>query len=86
MTYVVTYDITENKIRNRLARYLEDYGLRLQKSVFVIQLERHALKKFLAGVKGITGRHDQVAVFRLCAGCQKSAVQLNDTEPREFIF
>ena len=86
MTYIVAYDITENNIRNRLAKYLENYGVRLQKSVFAVQLERHALRKFLAGVKRLTGSDDEVAVFRLCSGCEKSAVQLNDNQPQEFIF
>jgi CRISPR-associated protein Cas2 len=86
MTYIVTYDISENRIRNRLAIYLETFGVRLQKSVFAVAVERHALNRFLAGVKRITGDSDRVIVFRLCSGCEKSAVQLNDEKPREFIF
>lgn len=86
MSYLVAYDIAENRIRNKLSRYLEKFGVRLQKSVFVVKIERHTLKKFLAGVKRITGPGEQVAVFRLCSGCERSAVQLNDNQAHEFIF
>jgi CRISPR-associated protein Cas2 len=86
MTYIVAYDITENSNRNRLAKYLGKYGIRVQKSVFAIQLDRHVLKKFLADVKRIAGDDDQVALFRLCSGCEKTAVQLHDDQPQEFIF
>ena len=32
--YVISYDISENKIRNKVAKILEGYGKRIQYSVF----------------------------------------------------
>ena len=34
MTYLICYDISEQKIRLRVAKYLESVGYRLQHSVF----------------------------------------------------
>jgi CRISPR-associated endonuclease Cas2 len=87
MTCIVAYDIADNKIRNQLARFLLDKGVRLQKSVFAVDIERHTFKRFQKQIKAITGQSGKVAVFRLCAGCQKNAVKLaEDNEPEFYIF
>ncbi|NJN76802.1 MAG: CRISPR-associated endonuclease Cas2 [Synechococcaceae cyanobacterium RL_1_2] len=40
MLYVVTYDITDNKRRQKVAHILEGYGSRVQFSVFECHLSR----------------------------------------------
>ena len=32
--YIVSYDITSNKLRRKIAKELENYGVRVQYSVF----------------------------------------------------
>jgi CRISPR-associated endonuclease Cas2 len=86
MTSIVAYDIEENRIRARLARYLKSKGVRIQKSVFAVEVERHQFKRFLAEIKKIVAEEDKVAVFRLCEGCKKNAVESKKTEPFSFIF
>lgn len=40
MTYLILYDITEDKVRNQIAKYLEKQGcIRIQKSVFIARSE-----------------------------------------------
>lgn len=40
MTYLIMYDITEDKVRNQISKYLEKQGcIRIQKSVFVARTE-----------------------------------------------
>lgn len=84
MTHVVAYDIEDNRTRAKLARYLESKGVRLQKSVFAVELERHQIKRFLNDIRKIVGENDDVAVFRLCEGCRKSAIQRSPA--REFVY
>lgn len=86
MTYIVAYDIEDNRIRNRLAKFLLKRGRRLQKSVFAVTIERHAFKGFCRQIVKLAGRHEQVAIFRLCAGCQDSAMRLGKEEPDVYIF
>jgi len=78
MTCIVSYDIEDNALRLKLARFLEHNGVRLQKSVFAVEVERHVFNKLLKEMENITGKTGKVAVFRLCAGCQKNAIQMND--------
>lgn len=42
-TYLVCYDVKEDRERNRVAKVVEAYGLRIQWSVFECRLSRSAL-------------------------------------------
>jgi CRISPR-associated endonuclease Cas2 len=86
MTAVVAYDIEDDRIRARLARYLKTKGVRIQKSVFAVEVERHQFKRFLGEMRKIVGEEDMVAVFRLCEGCKKNAIQSRSAEPFSFVF
>ena len=39
-TILIIYDITDNKRRNRMAKFLEGYGVRVQKSAFETHLTK----------------------------------------------
>ena len=39
-TVIIIYDITDNKRRNRMAKFLEGYGVRVQKSAFEARLTK----------------------------------------------
>ncbi|MCD6419423.1 MAG: CRISPR-associated endonuclease Cas2 [Synergistetes bacterium] len=39
MFYVISYDISDDKIRNKVSKILEGYGMRVQKSVFECWLD-----------------------------------------------
>ncbi len=39
-TVLIIYDIIDNKRRNRMAKFLEGYGVRVQKSAFEVQLTK----------------------------------------------
>lgn len=86
MTCIVAYDIEDDKVRNRLSHYLEKSGIRLQKSVFAVNIERHVFKRFLKGIKNIAGDESKVAVFRLCMGCQKNAINLDHSGDIIYVF
>ncbi|HOF05357.1 MAG TPA: CRISPR-associated endonuclease Cas2 [Syntrophales bacterium] len=78
MTCIVAYDIEDDKIRGRLARYLEKKGTRLQKSVFAVDVERHVFRKFTRQIEGIAGKEGKVAIFRLCIGCRRNAIKIDE--------
>lgn len=46
MKYLVTFDITNNKRRNRVAKECLAYGFRAQKSVFELFLDTNQLNLF----------------------------------------
>jgi len=87
MTCIVAYDIENDRIRTRLSKYLEkSNGKRLQKSVFALELERYAFGKVMKGIEKIAGKQGKVAIFRLCPGCEKSAIQMAEEEKKFYIF
>lgn len=86
MTCIVSYDIEDNRTRNRLAKYLLTMGVRLQKSVFAIKVERHAFARMTKKLEKLAEKKGKVAVFRLCAGCQKNAIQMDDGTPLFYVF
>ena len=46
-TIIIIYDITDNKRRNRMAKFLEGYGVRVQKSAFEARLTKVSYSEML---------------------------------------
>lgn len=79
--YLVTYDIPGDKRRAKIASLLEDYGHRVQYSVFEIWLERPALSALTEQVAAIIEpKEDSVRFYRLCAVCQRAVAVLGTGE------
>ena len=72
MLYTVAYDITSDKRRNRVAKILKDFGMRVQYSVFECNTDRRAflqLQNRLAKVINLS--EDTITFYHLCAVCEK---------------
>ena len=71
MIAIVTYDIVCNKRRSRLHRYLKEFGLNSQRSVFDCETDSESLSRMVAGARDyIDPAEDSLRVYRLCKGCQ----------------
>ena len=71
MFVLVSYDVVSNDRRNRLAKLLLDYGVRVQKSVFECELDPPQYEALTARVERIIDRRtDRVRYWRLCALCR----------------
>ncbi len=71
---IVAYDIVSDRRRNKLAKLLGGFGVRVNYSVFACQVTGKAigeLKKQAAAL--INRREDSVLFFELCASCQTRA-------------
>jgi CRISPR-associated protein Cas2 len=70
MLIVVSYDVREDRRRNRLAHALKDFGQRVQYSVFECLLDDKQLGRLrLRIAKEIEPAEDSVRLYRLCAEC-----------------
>ncbi|MBW1973230.1 MAG: CRISPR-associated endonuclease Cas2 [Deltaproteobacteria bacterium] len=70
---VISYDIVDDKKRNRVAKILLDYGRRVQKSVFECRVgEKEYLKIKERIEKTIDMNEDSVRYYFLCAKCQEN--------------
>ena len=70
--YIISYDITSNKIRRRIAKELENYGIRVQYSVFECNLDKARLKevytKMVHLMEGV--EEGSIRVYELCQNCE----------------
>ncbi len=67
---IVTYDISEPKRLVAVAKAMEDFGIRVQKSVFEAELNRPVFERMKRRVEEIVEpEKDGVKYFPLCEKC-----------------
>jgi len=72
MFYIVSYDIPDTPRRTKVAKILEDFGDRVQYSVFECLLEKELLEKMISRLeKVVKEEEDSIRVYGLCANCEK---------------
>jgi len=70
MNMIVAYDITDERRLNRVAKTMLDYGVRVQKSIFEVEITASAFKELRARIeKIIVAEVDGVKYFPLCEKC-----------------
>jgi len=70
MITLITYDITEPKRLNALRKFLKEFGLRTQKSVFECDIDDEALKRIRAYCRdNLDIARDSVRIYKICSRC-----------------
>ena len=91
MSYIViSYDISDDKKRSKVANLLEDYGQRVQYSVFECRLDEQTFQQLVHKLKPFAaGNEDSIRVYRICQACLKKVILLGKGEiteqPRFFL-
>ena len=80
MTYVVAYDVEDDRTRERIAKVLKGYGRRVQESVFECRLEASELEELTSRLKRELKRPDrgQVRVYRVCSSCLQASFGMGE--------
>ena len=82
MKYVVTYDISDDNRRNKLASLLERYGKRVQFSCFEIEIHPRNLEFFVfSAEKVIDLETDKVFFYPISKYAIPSITKLGVVEP-----
>lgn len=82
--YLVTYDIPDDKRRNKVANLLQNYGQRVQFSVFEVWLDDRTVKELTGRLNSLVNEEeDSVRLYWLCAACQQRVMALGQGEPPE---
>ena len=84
MFITITYDIGDDGRRRKVARLMEDYGRRVQWSVFDCDLDEarlQQLRRLLA--MAMDQEEDSVRFYRLCARCRTAVSGLGAGSVRE---
>ena len=86
LTWVI-YDITENKIRNRIVKLCKDYGLyRVQKSVFIGDLNKNLIDSIILESKEIIDEStDSTYIFPMCNDCFKKIELLGKAFDKDLV-
>jgi CRISPR-associated protein Cas2 len=72
MLIVVSYDVSNDRRRTRLAHTLKDFGQRVQYSVFECRLDAEALDRLRQQIEKLTDPlEDSVRIYRLCLECEQ---------------
>jgi len=70
MFYIVSYDIPDDRKRNKIAKMLLDFGTRVQYSVFECILDDKLLEKMTSKLGKMISDEDSVRIYALCARCE----------------
>lgn len=62
---LIIYDIVSNKQRLKIAKYLNSFGQRVQKSCFEAKLDKRQYKKLIDGLKKLLKPDDNVRVYKI---------------------
>ncbi len=71
---IVSYDISDDKLRTKFSKFLEKFGYRLQYSVFEIENSERILDNIMAEIsnkfeKKFT-QSDSIIIFKLSKNCK----------------
>ena len=70
MFYIVSYDIPDDRKRNKVAKTLLNFGSRVQYSVFECILDDKQLEKMTLKLGKMVSDQDSIRIYSLCAKCQ----------------
>ena len=77
MLYTVAYDITDDNRRAKVAKILQDFGTRVQYSLFECNTDRRAFLRLKHRLQAeIDPAEDTVTFYHLCAVCEKQIHRL----------
>lgn len=77
MNVVITYDISDNKVRTKFHKLLKNLGYNVQKSVFECEMSEYDLIEIRKFCKSnLDFETDSVRIYRICTEClDKAEVQ-----------
>ncbi len=79
---VIAYDISKDKKRNKLSKFLLNYGVRVNYSVFECMLTKTQTKVIEEFVrKLINSKTDRVLMYQMCKACFVKNINIGRTTP-----
>ena len=74
MRYLICYDITEDNVRGKMVKYLEEFAFRLQYSVFSCNVDAKTAAKVWQDLLSIVEESENGTVLMspLCKTCEKN--------------
>ncbi len=87
---IITYDISEDKLRTQFSHFLEKYGRRLQYSVFEVKNSNRLLNIICSEIENYFGKkfseRDSVYIFVLSEWCKTIKYGYAQNDDNELII
>ncbi len=87
---IITYDIANDKLRNKFSKYLGKFGYRLQYSVFKIKNSQRMLKNIISEITVNFSpkfkQEDSVIIFHLSKNCKQYHFGYANNENEDLII
>lgn len=87
---IISYDISDNKKRGKLSKYIQKFGHRLQFSVYEIENSEKILNNIRADIKNkwlkVFNQEDSVYIFKLNPSCDIEKYGYAKNEDAELII
>lgn len=80
--YLISYDISNDKRRRKIAKTIENYGKRVQYSVFECDLEKDRMKELYA-ILAENMKEDpdgSIRIYNICENCLKKVSIIGQVE------
>ena len=87
---IVSYDISNDKLRTKFAKYLSRFGHRLQYSVFEIDNSERIVDNIVNDLKNkyekSFSQEDSVTIFKLSSSCEVLRFGYAKNDEKDFII
>lgn len=87
---IVSYDISNDKLRTRFSKYLSRFGHRLQYSVFEIDNSSRIIDNIVNDLKNkyekSFGQEDSVIIFKLSSSCEVLRFGYAKNDEKDFLI
>lgn len=83
--WLVCFDISDDRRRRRVSKYLQAFGLRVQRSVFEVSLRSPTqLTSLKNQLRDQLDDSDDLRFYRLCKQCRSKSINLQDGPIADF--
>lgn len=84
--YLVSYDITSDKRRKKIANILENYGKRIQYSVFECDLDEKRFRKLYQEIlkETIDMKDGSIRFYYICGNCVPKMILIGEEKPSNY--
>lgn len=71
--YVISYDLSNDKLRNKVAKELKNYGKRVQYSVFECHISKKQMIQLYEKLLLIMQKEEEgnIRIYQICAHCEE---------------
>ena len=76
--YVVSYDISNDKVRAKIAKELENFGRRVQYSVFECRISEKQFEQLYGKLTVLMQEEKEgnVRIYKLCGKCERDVITI----------